>query len=327
MAHEKSDHFDGTHFFNPWGNVTRGFLDVLRWQLTSERTPWPKFVDNTAKPKVARNVPEGEAHLTFINHVTYLIQLPGVNVLTDPVFSERASPFPWAGPKRHRNPGLLFDELPQIDVVLVSHNHYDHMDLPYLKKLSDRFAPRVLVPLGNKRILDSADIKNANEMDWWDKHSLLHSNSLEITLVPAQHWSSRSPFDRNRALWGGFILAASGLRIYFAGDTGYHGPLFKEIRERAGPLDLSLLPIGAYEPRWFMKPQHMNPDDAAKAHIDLESKLTVGMHYGCFQLTDEGIDTPIIDLQTALRERNIPCSDFQAPETGTTYVIKSTLDR
>lgn len=331
-AYPISDHYDGEIFFNPEGPISKGFLDLLKWQFEGGRQPWPAWVENKAQPKIASpnaggaqgQVAPNEVRITLINHVTELIQFQNLNVLTDPVYAERASPFQWIGPRRHRAPGLAFEALPRIDVVLVSHNHYDHMDLVALKRLHATFHPLFLVPLANGKLLAEAGIGNVVELDWWQVHELAERNA-RITLVPAQHWSSRTPWDRNRALWGGFVIDSSGVKVYFAGDTGYNG-VFRKIKEHIGAVDVSLVPIGAYEPRWFMREQHMNPDDAVRAHRDLGPRLSIGMHYGCFQLTNEAIDDPIKDLQTALAKYGVPPSEFAAPETGETIIYRKPRD-
>jgi L-ascorbate metabolism protein UlaG (beta-lactamase superfamily) len=319
-SYPKSDHFDGKRFFNPGREKEqKGFLDFLRWQFTADRADWPERVENRAQPKIPEKVGAGEVHVTFINHATHLLQFDSLNVLTDPVFSKRASPVQWVGPKRVREPALTVERLPKIDLVVISHNHYDHLDVGSLKDLSDFHGPRFLVPLGNKALLEKHGVKNVEEIDWWDERAI--RESALVTLVPAQHWSARGLFDRNKALWGGFIIEASGLKIFFAGDTGY-GPHFRAIVARKGAPDLSLLPIGAYEPRWFMKEQHMNPEDAVLAHIDLETSLSIGMHYGTFQLTDEAFSSPIEELKKALGQRGVDPGRFLAPETGSTIIYR-----
>ena len=191
---------------------------------------------------------------------------------------------PPRSPARHR-----LDALPPISIVLLSHNHYDHCDLPTLRALARRFDPLVITPLGNARLVRSAGLRRVEELDWWQPAS---TTALPITLTPAHHFSARGVLDRNRALWGGFVVTAGTRRIYFAGDTAY-APFFADVRHRLGPIDLALLPIGAYEPRWFMKAVHMNPAEAVQAHLDLQATPSVGMHFGTFQLTTEGIDEPV----------------------------------
>jgi L-ascorbate metabolism protein UlaG (beta-lactamase superfamily) len=251
---------------------------------------------------------DGEAAIvTFIGHSTFLIQTAAGNILTDPIFSERASPLSMLGPRRVRQPAIPFDDLPSISTVLLSHNHYDHCDLRTLGMLAERFDPLVVTPLENGALVRSSGIRRVEELDWWQEAKY---STVGITLTPAQHFSARSPLDRNRALWGGFMIAVNGARIFFAGDTAYAG-LFREVRLRLGPIDLALLPIGAYEPRWFMQSVHMNPAEAVQAHLDLEASESVGMHFGTFQLTTEGVDEPLRALDEACRAKNIPRSRFK----------------
>lgn len=311
-----SDHCDGHVFFNPSGTKPKRFTDFLKWRFSNKRKSWPKWIENNSKPELACVINDDEIALTFINHVTFLIQTSGLNILTDPVFSNRVSPSRHIGPKRVRAPGLALEELPKIDLVLVSHNHYDHMDLPSIKHIAHTHQPLFIVPLGNSHFLKKVGALNVIEMDWWQSHSI---QTINVTLVPAQHWSSRNLKDRNRALWGGFVLQTQKHQIYFAGDTGYSGH-FQQIRERIGKVDIALLPIGAYEPRWFMQDQHLNPEDAVLAHIDLNAALSIGMHFGTFQLTDEGYDQPINDLKHALYKHNI--SNFSVLDVGQTLIYK-----
>jgi len=214
---------------------------------------------------------------------------------------------------------VRFDDLPAIALVLLSHNHYDHCDLGTLRALERRFHPQVVTPLGNGRLLRSAGIGHVEEIDWWQQAG---EAPLPITLTPAQHFSSRNMFDRNRALWGGFLIEALGRRILFAGDSGY-GPHFRDIAARLRPIDLALLPIGAYEPRWFMQDIHMNPAEAVQAHLDLAARQSIAMHCGTFQLTPEGIDEPVRELATALRERGVPAERFRTVEVGESVSLPS----
>jgi L-ascorbate metabolism protein UlaG (beta-lactamase superfamily) len=197
-------------------------------------------------------------------------------------------------------------------MVLLSHNHYDHCDLRTLGMLATRSNPIVVTPLGNGALVRSAGIRRVEELDWWQDAK---TPALPITLTPAHHFSARGPLDRNRALWGGFVLVVGSARIFFAGDTAY-APLFRDIRQRLGPIDLALLPIGAYEPRWFMQAVHMNPAEAVQAHLDLEASESVGMHFGTFQMTTEGIDEPLRALEAACRARHIAASRFRTLPFG-----------
>jgi L-ascorbate metabolism protein UlaG (beta-lactamase superfamily) len=204
-------------------------------------------------------------------------------------------------------------------VVFVSHNHYDHLDVATIKRLAKKHAPLFITPLGNKKLLQTAGAKKVIELDWWQSTRLPSGEVFLLTQV--HHWSARTMFDRNKALWGGLVIEASGLKIYFGGDSGY-GPHYKETRRRYGAMDLSLLPIGAYEPRWFMKDQHMNPAEAVQAHLDLGSRFSVGMHFGTFQLTDEAVESPAIELQEALIQANLKPSVFTAPKNGETELYR-----
>jgi L-ascorbate metabolism protein UlaG (beta-lactamase superfamily) len=305
----RSDHFDGRRFFNSNGANGQPLWMVPRLLLTP-RTRWPSEVP--VEPRRPPKPGPGEVVVTFIGHSTFLLQDGTINLLIDPVYYQRASPLTFAGPRRARAPGVRFDDLPTISLVLLSHNHYDHCDLGTLQRLERRFHPHVVTPLGNGPLLRSAGFRQIEEIDWWETAS---AAPLPITMTPAQHFSARGPFDRNRALWGGFLLEAGGQRIFHAGDSGY-GRHFREIAERLGPIDLALLPIGAYEPRWFMKDIHMNPAEAVQAHLDLAAPQSIAMHFGTFQLTPEGIDEPVRELANALRERGVAAERFRTLEVG-----------
>jgi L-ascorbate metabolism protein UlaG (beta-lactamase superfamily) len=242
--------------------------------------------------------------------------MAGCNVLTDPVWSERASPFPFAGPRRHNPPGIPFDQLPRIDVVLISHNHYDHMDLPTIMRLWERDQPRIIAPLGNDTIIRThAPSITVTSVDWGDR--LEAAPGLSIVVEPAHHWSARATNDRNHALWAAFVIQGAGRSVYFAGDTGFgSGRHFQRTAERHRNLDVALLPIGAYEPRWFMASNHMNPSDAVRAFRILRVSSALGYHWGTFKLTDEGIDQPVHDLAGALMDEGIPARSFTAMQPG-----------
>jgi L-ascorbate metabolism protein UlaG (beta-lactamase superfamily) len=304
-----SDHFDGRRFVNPAGIAAQPFSAVPR-MLLERRTPWPARIDEP--PRQPPGLDGAAAMVTFIGHATFLIQTSAGNILTDPMYSRRAGPFNLLGPRRVRRPAVRFDDLPPISMVLLSHNHYDHCDLPTLGRLARRFDPVVVTPLGNAALVRSAGIRRVEELDWWEEAK---TSALPIVLTPARHFSARTPLDRNRALWGGFMLAPRGTKIYFAGDTAY-APFFRDVRQRLGASDLALLPIGAYEPRWFMKSVHMNPAEAVQAHLDLEAAESVGMHFGTFQMTSEGIDEPLRALERARRARHVPPAQFRTVGFG-----------
>jgi L-ascorbate metabolism protein UlaG (beta-lactamase superfamily) len=281
-------HFDGKHFYNPDAPQALGLFDVLRWKLTTRPEPSPRFISDVEPSIPPRRVEDNGLRATLINHSTVLLQQRGMNILTDPIWSERASPLSWAGPRRKRRPGVAWEDLPPIDTVLISHNHYDHLDLPTLRRLADRGDSTFIVPAGGAGLLRAKNIGPVHEMDWGESLSL---SGLTIHCVPAFHFSSRGIYDRNETLWCGYVIECRERFVYFAGDTAF-GPHFAWIREKFGSPHLALLPIGAYEPRWFMSPVHMGPDEAAKAHEILKSKISIAIHHGTFQLADEGIDTP-----------------------------------
>jgi L-ascorbate metabolism protein UlaG (beta-lactamase superfamily) len=280
-------HFDGRRFYNPDAPQSPGLLDALRWKLTSRPQPSPRFIsDEQSIPP--RRVEGSGLRTTLVNHSTVLLQQHGSNILTDPIWSERASPLSWAGPRRHRKPGISWENLPPIDVVLISHNHYDHLDLRTLRRLAARGDSTFIVPARCARLLRAENIGPAHEMDWGESLPL---TGCTIHCVPAMHSSSRRIYDRNKTLWCGHVIECRERLVYFAGDTAF-GSHFAQIRERFGSPHVALLPIGAYEPRWFMSPIHMAPDEAVRAHRILGAKTSIAIHHGTFQLTDEAIDTP-----------------------------------
>jgi L-ascorbate metabolism protein UlaG (beta-lactamase superfamily) len=301
---EKSDHFDGRRFVNPTGVAGQPLSAVPR-MLLEPRTRWPARVDEP--PRRLPALDGAGAVVTFIGHSTFLIQTAAGNVLTDPMYSQRAGPLNIFGPRRVRQPAVPFADLPPVSTVVLSHNHYDHCDVRTLGMLAKRFDPLVVTPVGNAPLVRSAGIRHVEELDWWQDAK---TSALPITLTPSQHFSARGPLDRNRALWGGFMIVTGNRRMFFAGDTAY-APFFHDVRQRLGPVDLALLPIGAYEPRWFMQSVHMNPAEAVQAHVDLDASQSVAMHFGTFQMTTEGIDEPVRALNLACRARNIPPSCFR----------------
>lgn len=275
----KSDHFDGKRFLNLRPTRHAGFTDLVKWLAHREPGPWSEWREITPAAPPPERV--SDLRVTWVNHSTMLIQIANVNVLTDPIWSERCSPVSWAGPKRHHPPGLRFEDLPAIDAVLISHNHYDHMDAPTLKRLKRE---RTFVGLGN-----AAYVKGATDLDWWESAEL--AKDVRVHCVPAQHFSSRGVTDRDANLWCGFVLETARGNVYFAGDTGF-GPHFAMIRERFGPMRLALLPIGAFRPEWFMCSVHISPRDAVRAARELRAEVAIPMHYSTFHLGDDGQDEP-----------------------------------
>lgn len=321
-----SPHYKNGRFENldPAARSDKSFFDVLKWRMTEPRAEWPEFVDDNHKPDVATRVEGSELRLTMINHATVLVQTGGVNIITDPVFSDRVSPISFAGPKRHRAAGIKIEDLPPIDAVLISHSHYDHLDQASLQKIEEKFRPLYFVPLATAALLPKEAAARITEMDWGQSAAI--NDRYSVFFVPAQHWTARGLFDRNKYFWGGFVMRSQGSdgktrQVYFAGDTGYNTH-FKKIYEDYGTLDAALIPIGAYEPRWFMKMQHMNPQDAVQSYIDLGSPLSLGVHFGTFQLTDEAIDAPEKDLARALKDAGIDGKNFIAPKNGQTIILK-----
>jgi L-ascorbate metabolism protein UlaG (beta-lactamase superfamily) len=336
-----SNHFNGTHYFNP--DVPQVLSSpsglptnrgprwwVWNWILRTGWPEWPKQTDFVPGPPPVTRAPEGSLYITPVGHATFLIQLDGINILTDPMWSERCSPISWLGPKRHVEPGIRFEDLPPVDVVLVSHNHYDHFDIPTLKSLSKRGMPRAIVPLGNRDLMRSAGIATVDELDWWESVPL--SSSVTIMLVPAQHFSSRTLWDRNRTLWGGFVISGPSGNVYYAGDTGY-GPHFREIARRFSPIRVALLPIAPFRPpqakesnQEYRPVLHMGPAEAVKAHMDLGTPLSIAAHYQVFRLGIEGFDDAVNVLVASLKERNLKPDAFVTSVLGQVIKIPPTLD-
>ncbi|MER0238162.1 MBL fold metallo-hydrolase [Fulvimarina sp. MAC8] len=317
-----SDHFDGSLFFNPKGEEPKGFTDLLRWQLGGGKAEWPSRWPQP--PLTAPDTPErvtGETlRVTMIGHATCLIQVSGLNILTDPVYSYRASPFSFAGPERVNPPGIAFDDLPPIHVVLVSHNHYDHMDVDTLARLAQRDIPVVCTPLGNDTIIrERVPGMRIVVQDWGDVAEI---GPLRIHSEPSHHWSARGVTDRRMALWSSFMIEGPAGLIYVAGDTGFHdGRNYRDARARHGSVRLAVLPIGAYEPRWFMRPQHQNPDEAVAGFKLLDAAYGVGYHWGTFQLTDEAITDPRDRLHAALYVEGIARDRFRPLLAGESFDV------
>lgn len=293
-------HRGKTQFYNNYDNSPKANFWKWQWErLTKKKPVEPEFKPEVVKTDVAfLQGNQSENTLTWIGHSSALLQIDGVNILLDPVFSDRVSPVSFMGPKRLVPLPFALPELPRIDVVLVSHNHYDHMDLPTLRQLAQRDSQTLfLVPLGNQKMLQSENIKNVKEFDWWES---VRAKDVTLTFTPAQHWTARGLFDSDETLWGGWHLQGKGFRVLYTGDTGYSQD-FSDIRARLGAVDLALIPIGAYEPRWFMKKQHVNPEEALFIHRDLDAKLSIGMHWGTFRLADEFMQAPRDEMQTAIQ--------------------------
>jgi N-acyl-phosphatidylethanolamine-hydrolysing phospholipase D len=290
-----------------WDRLTRGVAD----------NPEGGYNFPLLKPDVAFLAQNRrEPTLTWIGHASFLLQIGGVNVLTDPHLTARASPLSFAGPRRHVQPAFDFDTLPHADVVVISHNHYDHLDLETVSRLNRQIGgpPAFFVPLGLKAWFQAHGIDNVTELDWWDSADCL---GLKLTLAPVQHWSSRTPWDRNKTLWGAWVVEHPRLRFFFGGDFGY-SPDLADIGKRFGSIDLAALPIGAYEPRWFMRVMHANPEEAVRAQRDLNARYAVAMHWGTFRLTDELLDEPPKKLAEALSKAGVEPERFFLMKHGET---------
>lgn len=314
-----SDHFDGKTFFNPNVQDSRMFMDFLKWRYEHIRPTWPKTHEPKQYDAPPPEVKGKKTRVSMVGHATVLIQTQGKNILTDPMWSKRASPFSWIGPKRAVLPGIEFERLPKIDIVIISHNHYDHMDKRTIKNLVRIHNPLFVTPLGNDSLLRRISRKiRVISLDWYQ--STKFNKNINIWCYPAQHWSSRWFIDRNKALWGAFIIETNNGNIYFAGDTGYgSGWHFKAALKRFKKFKLAFLPIGAYEPRWFMSYGHIDPFEAVKAMKYLNTKHAIAMHFGAFPMAGDKYDEPPKVLKQALlKERKL---DFKLLEVGESIIL------
>jgi L-ascorbate metabolism protein UlaG (beta-lactamase superfamily) len=309
-----TDHFDGTRFFVPGHNGDKSQLDLLKWSFGEKRATWPKQLDSPFGHKP----PERVAGLrsTLIGHASFLVQVASLNILIDPVFAERASPVSFAGPKRVNSPGIAFADLPPIDLVLLTHNHYDHLDWQSVWQIEDRFHPQFIGPLGiDSNLLRGGKVpRQITTLDWGQSKAL---GDIQVHAVPTYHWSARSFGDRRKTLWCSFVITSPVGTLYHIGDTGYGTGVFsKQVKQDFGHIDLVHIPIGAYEPRWFMKDHHVNPEEAVQIFQDCGAAKAIGHHWGTFQLTNEAHDQPQKDLATALAVANIAAERFQAFRPG-----------
>ncbi len=316
-----SDHFDGTVFFNPDGVEPRGFSDLLRWQFGGGRASWPSNWPSPHPPARPEPRVSGRAmRVTMVGHATMLIQVASLNILVDPVWSDRASPVGFAGPKRANAPGIAFEDLPPIDIVLVSHNHYDHMDMATLARLHAAHDPFVVTPLGNDTIIRNAiPAIRITAHDWGERLSI---EGVTIHLEPVHHWSARGVGDRRMALWAGFVIETPAGKIYHVGDTGFHGGInYREAALKHGSFRLAILPFGAYEPRWFMEAQHQNPAEAVEGMKLARAAHVAGHHWATFQLTNEPLEEPREQLHLALDEAGIDRSRFRPMLPGEVWDV------
>lgn len=333
-AHGRDDVFDpslplhhvpGGGFRNSDGSrMSKSLWEVLSWQVTRQTAPLPAAPLPGAQPDLSAPEP----NLTWIGHSTMLIRAGGLVVITDPQFSERASPMSWAGPKRFQPPALQPEQLPHVDVVLISHNHYDHLDTDSVRALHAQAGgpPLFIVPLGLKTWFADQEIDSVVELDWWQAHAL---RGVEFVLTPSHHWSGRGLADRFESLWGGYAMLAGNLRLIYTGDTGRSRD-FIDIRQhfatrasRPGGFDVALIPVGCYEPRAFMRDQHIDPPEAVQIHLDLQARRSIGVHWGTFHgLCDEPLDQAPRDLAAARQAQGLTESDFDVMKVGETRVIR-----
>jgi N-acyl-phosphatidylethanolamine-hydrolysing phospholipase D len=321
-------HHTPNGFRNLYINDENSFWDFLRWQ-------WQRIFKNIPgrenyQFEIAKNNPEflksnnSRNTITWIGHATVLLQLNGKNILTDPLFSQRSSPVQWAGPKRVVPPGISMENLPPIHMVLISHDHYDALDEPSIMQLFKRPGGKdtlFFVPLGLRKWFNKRGITHVFEMDWWDNTQM---DNFSITAVPVQHWSKRNPFSRNRTLWAGWVVEVANFRFFFAGDSGYC-PHFKQIGEKFGKIDLAAIPIGAYEPRWFMAKHHISPEESVKVHQDIRAEKSIGIHWGTFILTDEPLNEPPQRLAEAVKNAGLKPEAFVVLKHGETIPFKQPL--
>ena len=319
-------HADDGKFYNPyaprlveWSRITR--LHESEEPLRPPRGDPRLIAHERADVEVLHNPDPAVPILTWLGHSTVLLQYQGITVLTDPILSDRASPFPALGPRRYTPAPLAMTELPRIDVVVISHNHYDHLDQETVRALGN--SPHWFVPLANGRWFAEQGITHVTELDWWQGARL---GQLQVMATPSQHWSKRGLFDTNESLWASWVVQWPDYKFWFAGDTGYNEVQFKQIGERAGPFDLAAIPIGAYSPRWFMQTQHVNPDEAVTVHREIRSAYSFGIHWGTYVLTTEPVDEPPRRLARARQAQGVSGTDFEALVIGRSYRLRRAVD-
>ncbi|XP_070541717.1 N-acyl-phosphatidylethanolamine-hydrolyzing phospholipase D-like isoform X2 [Ptychodera flava] len=316
----------GGRFVNPWASFQKpGLGAALKWSMFSKdnsSVPSKAVLDQTLpilKPnkEELKQPPESGIRVTWIGHATMLVQFDGISILTDPIFSQRCAPSQLIGPKRYRDPPCTVHDLPRIHAVVISHNHYDHLDVSTVKLLNARFGGSIrwFVPLGLMEWMSNIGIENCIELDWWQENSIPDVPSVTFIFTPTQHWCKRGPTDDNKVLWGSWTIRGSNCSFFFGGDTGYC-EAFKQIGRKFGPIDVAAIPIGAYEPRWFMKGQHVDPAEAVQIHQDLTAKKSVAMHWGTFSLANEHYLEPPQKLKEALEAKLIPQEDFVVMKHG-----------
>ncbi len=318
---KKSDHFDGEKFFIKGKPLTTTFFDFLKWRMNSAAKPWPKSVQNQFDDVPPGQVHQNELRVSFVGHATFLIQIGGFNILTDPVWSDRASPLSWIGPKRVHAPGIRFENLPKINLILVSHNHYDHLDLKTISRIYNRDRPKIIAPLGNDRIIQNFDRNiKVSTYDWGEGVTI--NDAMQIYLEPVQHWSARGIFDRNQALWGAFVMKTHIGNIVFLGDCGYgDGSFFKQMKEKYASFRLALIPIGAFKPEALMQYAHMGPKEAINAFKDLGAFYGVPMHHSTFPLADDWYSEALDLFHEECFKRNLNTASFKSLKIGEHWYV------
>ncbi len=309
--------FTGLRFVNREPVKKHTAWDLIKWGLSGRRRLWPRMVAGRPGETPPPKAEPGELRYLVVNHATVLIQTDRLNIVTDPIWSRHPGLVSWAGPRRSHPPGITLAQLPAVDLVLLTHNHYDHMDIPTLRRLVRRDNPLLVAGLGNRRVLYRHGLRRVKELDWWESMSL---GPVTVSFAPARHFSRRGLWDYNRSLWGGFVVQGSRGPVYFAGDTGY-GRFIGDIYRRFGPMALAFIPIGAYRPRWMMGSVHLNPEEAWQMHLALESRYSVGIHFGTFQLADEGIAEPAERIGRLAAEHTSGKGRFIIPRFGKTVTV------
>ena len=314
-------HHTSTGFKNPYlkqDNQKKSFSDLFKMMATERPNPKPQIEKNLEKDSLIQKINSNNNFITWVGHSTMLLHINGKTILTDPIFSDRCSPVQFLGPKRYSLPTIDIESLPKIDLIVISHNHYDHLDKNSVKNLGRDPLTVWYVPLGLKKWFDRLNIKNVIELDWFEERK---QDNVEIICLPSQHWSKRSLFRSFDTLWSSWSLKVGNFKFWFAGDTGYNKIQFKQIGDDYGPFDLSAIPIGAYEPRWFMKDFHVNPEESIFIHKDIKSKKSIGMHFGTFVLTTEPVIEPIQKIKNIITNDENFKGEFMIPESGVIYSL------
>ena len=309
-----SDHFDGKHFHNLEPSPPKGLLEAMKWKFNTKSPSWPAWI-STPEDNILPIDPK-KTIITSITHATFFIQTSGINILTDPIWSKRAGPLSFLGPRRVKEPGLRLDQLPNIDIVTISHNHYDHLDIRTIKQLESKFKPIFITGLGvcKAYLSKTVDPNRCIELDWWQHYEI---NSTKIHFVPAKHWSRRKLFDTNKTLWGGFVISNNHGNIYFAGDTGFgKATEFHQIKNKFKNFTSAIIPIGAYKPEWFMNQMHITPQQAVLIHKIINPNRSIAMEYDVFPMASEDYGDAPHDLELAKKKYTIPSNKFITLENG-----------